>query len=394
MNALGENQFVNPLVSVIIPVNNAEKYLDQALFSLKYQTFPRFEVLCVDDASTDQSVDIINQYVQSDPRFKLLRQTHQFAGVARNLGIQHAQGEYLLFLDADDYFSPNLLIEAYYQAKLFDAEVCVFGANYYDEKQSKMGEMPGVCNLALCPKNTVFSKETNLENIFSFTSPAAWSKLFKRQFILDKKIEFQNTRNANDLRFVLTALAEADRIVVLDKALVYYRTNHGTSLQQTKDTDPTCIYYALSSLKKELTNRQLYEKLKQPYYTLVANHCLYNLRTLRNRQAFECLYLQLKNFLNNELQLAELTGSFITLDNSKDKEEFLDIGQLDVVDFMSKYELFGMKRPTEKIEFEKDDQSTDNTSPDNKNLSLQQTVSNYHKAEGFRLMLKNLFSKK
>ena len=394
MNNVGADEFNNPLVSIVIPVYNAEKYLDQALFSLKYQTFPRFEVLCVDDGSTDQSIDIINRYVQSDPRFKLLKQTHQFAGVARNLGMQHTKGEYLLFLDADDYFSPNLLIEAYYQAKLFDAEICVFAADYYDEKQSKLGAMPGICNLARCPKNTVFSKETNLENIFAFTTPAPWSKLFKRQFILKKKIEFQDTRNANDLRFVLTALAEADRIVVLDKALVYYRTNHGTSLQQTKDTDPTCIYYALSGFKTELTNRQLYEKLKKPYYDLVANHCLYNLRTLRNRQAFECLYLQLKDFLNTELQLAELTGSFITLDNSKDKEEFLDIGQLDVVDFMSKYELFGMKRPTEKIEFEKDDQSIDNTNPDNKNLSLQQTVSNYHKAEDFRLMLKNLFSKK
>ena len=394
MNALGENQFVNPLVSVIIPVNNAEKYLDQALFSLKYQTFPRFEVLCVDDASTDQSVDIINQYVQSDPRFKLLRQTHQFAGVARNLGIQHAQGEYLLFLDADDYFSPNLLIEAYYQAKLFDAEVCVFGANYYDEKQSKIGEMPGVCNLALCPKNTVFSKETNLENIFSFTSPAAWSKLFKRQFILDKKIEFQNTRNANDLRFVLTALAEANRIVALDKVLVYYRTNHGTSLQQTKDTDPTCIYYALSGLKTELTHRHLYESLKQPYYSLVANHCLYNLRTLRSRQSFERLYLQLKNFLNNELELVELPESFISLDNPKDKEEFLDIGRLDVVDFLSKYELFGMKRSTEKVELEKKDQNINDTDLDKKNLSIPQKICNYRRAKGVRIMLKNLFTKR
>lgn len=393
MNALGENQFVNPLVSVIIPVYNAEKYLDQALFCLKYQTFPRFEVLCVDDGSTDQSVEIINRYVQSDPRFKLLKQTHQFAGVARNLGMHHAQGEYLLFLDADDYFSPNLLIEAYYQAKQFDAEVCVFGANYYDEKQSKIGEMPLVCNLALCPKNTIFSKHTNLENIFSFTSPAAWSKLFKRQFILDKNIEFQNTRNANDLRFVLTALAEADRIVALDKVLVSYRINHGTSLQQTKDIDPTCIYHALSGLKAELAHRQLFEKLKKPYYDLVANHCLYNLRTLSNRQAFERLYLQLKNFLNNDLQLAELTESFITLD-PKDKDEFLDIGQLDVVDFMSKYELFGMKRPTEKVELEKDDQRIDNIDLNYKNLSLQQKVNNYRKVVEVSLMLKNLFSKK
>ena len=403
MNNVGADEFNNPLVSIVIPVYNAEKYLDQALFSLKYQTFPRFEVLCVDDGSTDQSIDIINRYVQSDPRFKLLKQTHQFAGVARNLGMQHAKGEYLLFLDADDYFSPNLLIEAYYQAKLFDAEICVFGANYYDERQSKMGEMPVVCNLALCPKNTIFSKGTNLENIFNFTSPAAWSKLFKRQFILDKTIEFQNTRNANDLKFVLTALAEADRIVVLDKVLVSYRINHGTSLQQTKDIDPTCIYQALYGLKAELTNRQLYEKLKQPYCTLVANHCLSNLRTLQNRKAFENLYKHLKSFLDNELHLSEVPESFIRLDNPKDKEEFFDIGRLNVVDFMSKYELFGMKRPSVKVDEKSDERiigpevkngNVDNeNTPMNPDISLAQKVYDYYQTNGLWLTFRKIFSK-
>lgn len=192
MDGVHHDQLTKPLVSVVMPVYNAEKYLDLSLFSLKYQTFLQFEVLCVDDGSTDQSAEIINRYVQSDPRFKLLKQTHQFAGVARNLGIQHASGEYLLFLDADDYFAPNLLIDAYYQAKLFDAEICVFAANYFDEKQSKIGEIPGACNLKRCQKNTIFSRKTNLANIFSFTSPSPWPKLFKRKFVLDKKIWFQN----------------------------------------------------------------------------------------------------------------------------------------------------------------------------------------------------------
>ena len=320
MDGVHHDQLTKPLVSVVMPVYNAEKYLDLSLFSLKYQTFPQFEVLCVDDGSTDQSVEIINRYVQSDPRFKLLKQTHQFAGVARNLGIQHASGEYLLFLDADDYFAPNLLIDAYYQAKLFDAEICVFASNYYDEKQATMGAMPVVCDFTHCPKNSIFSKETNLANIFTFTSPAPWSKLFKRQFILDKKIYFQNTRNANDLRFVLTALAEADRIVVLDKTLVYYRIGHGTSLQQTKDIGPTCSCDALTGLKTELIQRKLYEKLKQPYYSLAANHCLYNLKSLRSRQAFECLYHRLKFFLDAELNLSEIPESFIELGNPKDRE--------------------------------------------------------------------------
>lgn len=395
MDGVHHDQLTKPLVSVVMPVYNAEKYLDLSLFSLKYQTFPQFEVLCVDDGSTDQSVEIINRYAQSDPRFKLLKQTHQFAGVARNLGIQHASGEYLLFLDADDYFAPNLLIDAYYQAKLFDAEICVFAANYYDEKHSKIGKMPGVCRLKRCPQDIIFSKETNLANIFTFTSPAPWSKLFKRQFILDKKIYFQNTRNANDLRFVLTALAEANRIVVLDKVLVYYRINHGTSLQQTKDIDPTCIHDALTSLREELVNRKLFEKLKKPYYSVVANNCIYNLRTLKDQQAFGRLYHRIKTFLNDELRLSEFPESFIELSNPKDKEEFFDIARLNLNDYMYKYERFGIKKTTEKVSaMETKDLHIDiSNKPANTSIPLHQKVYNYYKANGFLLTCRKILSK-
>lgn len=395
MDGVHHDQLTYPLVSVVIPVYNAEKYLDLSLFSLKYQTFPQFEVLCVDDGSTDQSVEIINRYAQSDPRFKLLRQSHQFAGVARNLGIQHARGEYLLFLDADDYFAPNLLIDAYYQAKLFDAEICVFAANYYDQKLATIGAMPEVCDFTRCPRNSIFSKETNLANIFAFTSPAPWSKLFKRQFILDKKISFQNTRNANDLRFVLTALAEAGRIVVLDKTLVYYRISHGTSLQQTKDIDPTCICDALTDLKTELINRKLYEKLKQPYYSLAANHCFYNLRSLRSRQAFECLYHRIRTFLDVELHLPENSDSFIELIDPKDKEKFFDIERLNLEDYMCKYELFGMKKPPEKVDEPK--VKVQRIGIENKlvdtSIPLHQKVYNYYKANGLWLTCGKIFSK-
>lgn len=397
MNVMVQDQFDSPLISVVIPVYNAEKFLDQCLFSLKYQTLPRFEVLCVDDGSTDQSVEIVKRYVQSDSRFKFFSQTHQFAGVARNLGIKKAKGEYLLFLDADDYFVPNLLIDAYYQAKLFDAEICVFGANYYDENQSKAGAMSGVCKLSRCKKNEIFSKETNLEDIFSFTTPAPWSKLFKRKFIVDKKIYFQDTRNANDVRFTFTALAEADRIVTLDKALVYYRINHGNSLQQTKTSDPTCICEALVSLRTELVSRGLFEKLKKSYNSVVVGNLLYNLRTLHDRQAFEYLYHHIKKVLVEELDLIESSESFNRYINDKDKEEFFDIGRLTVEDYMQKYELFGMKKPQEKVEQPgvKDSGADNKQEPtaEVESLCLYQRVYNYYRNNGFWATSKKIFLK-
>ena len=98
-------------VSVIMPVYNTEPYLREALDSLLKQTNPNIEIICVDDGSTDASASILKEYTEKDPRVQILRQNHQGAGAARNLGMESAQGEYLLFLDADDFFADTLVEE-------------------------------------------------------------------------------------------------------------------------------------------------------------------------------------------------------------------------------------------------------------------------------------------
>ena len=98
-------------ISIIMPVYNAEKYLCEALDSVRNQTLKEIEIICVDDGSTDRSVEILSEYQKKDSRIKVLHQTEPSAGaaLARNLGLQEARGEYLSFLDADDLFEPDLL---------------------------------------------------------------------------------------------------------------------------------------------------------------------------------------------------------------------------------------------------------------------------------------------
>ena len=104
-------------ISVIVPVYNAEKYLPQCVESLLRQTKKEFELIFVDDGSTDRSVEILEQYREKDDRIKILRQKNQYAGVARNNGMSVAKGEYLCFLDSDDHFKPEMLKTAYDNAK-------------------------------------------------------------------------------------------------------------------------------------------------------------------------------------------------------------------------------------------------------------------------------------
>ena len=96
-------------ISVIIPVYNVEKYLRECLESILNQTFQDFEIICVDDGSTDRSLDILQEYKRKDDRFVILQQRHAGAGAARNHGLKLAEGKYIQFLDSDDYFEPTLL---------------------------------------------------------------------------------------------------------------------------------------------------------------------------------------------------------------------------------------------------------------------------------------------
>ena len=120
-------------VSVIIPVYNSEAYLKECLDSVVHQTLQDIEIICVDDGSTDASMDILQKYAQKDERFRILEQQHLGGGAARNLGLKEAEGEYLSFLDSDDYFELDMLQKIYLRCKEKKADVGVFGVMCYQQ---------------------------------------------------------------------------------------------------------------------------------------------------------------------------------------------------------------------------------------------------------------------
>lgn len=113
-----------PKISVIIPVYNVENYLRECLDSIINQTFKDIEIICVDDCSTDNSLDILNEYAQKDNRIKVFEQKENSGqGAARNFGISIAQGEYITFVDPDDYIESTMYEKMYNQAKTLNSEI-------------------------------------------------------------------------------------------------------------------------------------------------------------------------------------------------------------------------------------------------------------------------------
>lgn len=281
-------------VSVIMPVYNSEKYLRVALDSLINSTLKNIEIICVDDGSTDSSFDILKEYKQKDNRFILLRQKNSYAGVARNYGMSVAKGKYLSFLDSDDYFKTTMLEEAYLCAEKEQADLVVFGGEYFSEDISNAYHVQSLLNEELLPEGTVFDINNRIENLLHFTTPCPWNKLFLRKFVEKYNLKFQEYKRANDIYFVELALAYASKIAVVRKDLICYRTGNNQSLQGTNSDSPLQFVNAFLSVKEKLIEQNIYNKYEKSFRNICLSNCIYYLESIKEGKAFIELYEALK----------------------------------------------------------------------------------------------------
>ena len=193
---------MEPKVSVIIPVYNVEKYLGPCLDSILGQTLNNIEVICVDDGSTDRSLEILREYEKRDARVKVLTQPNTNAGAARNKGIQQAKGEYLSFLDSDDHFDPTMLEKCAARMDQDGSDVLVFGAKQHNMRTGIISDMPWSLRLDRCPQKSVFPPREVKDYLFNNFQNWPWNKLFRRSFVEQHHITYQEITRTNDMAFV------------------------------------------------------------------------------------------------------------------------------------------------------------------------------------------------
>ena len=208
-------EYGSPKISVIIPVYNQEKYLEQCLDSVLGQSLDDIEVLCIDDGSTDDSINILERYGLKDRRIKILQQENGGAGAARNNGLRHARGKYLSFLDSDDFFDPDMLLKAYEQAEKDNADFVVFESDHYLEDEERFAPCTWAVRENDIPPYNPFSYRQLTDNIFKTFVGWAWDKLYRHSFVTEQNLWFQEQRTSNDMLFVFSALIAAKRIIGL-----------------------------------------------------------------------------------------------------------------------------------------------------------------------------------
>ena len=195
-------------ISIIMPLYNAEKYLAESLESVLNQTFRDFELLCIDDCSTDGTGTILHDFKQKDSRIRIINNSaRQGAALSRNTGIKAAKGDYLIFLDGDDIFDEELLLTTFNTAEATKADIVMFDYMHvntneiYIKRNVKHGEtyIAKYCS-------DVFSVKKQKPYEFVGWHSAACNKLYRKTFIEENHLEFQDLESSNDVYFSYMSL--------------------------------------------------------------------------------------------------------------------------------------------------------------------------------------------
>ena len=285
----------NIQVSVIIPAHNAEKNIKECLDSVVNQTLRDIEIICVNDGSTDATESIIRDFMDADERVTIINQPNLYAGVARNTGMAACHGKYVIFWDADDIFEWSALEELYKKIEEDQADVCICDADQYDDESGQILKK-SYLNMERIPDERPFSRKDNPQYIFNFTTDVPWNKMFKRSFIQEHGLQFQDLPRANDHYFVLLSLASAQRITVLDKSLIKYRINNEESLTGNLSSSPFCTYEALMAAKKKLDELKILdnEQIQKSFANRVLNSITYSLEKQSDFEAFKAVFEKMK----------------------------------------------------------------------------------------------------
>ncbi len=216
------------LFTIIIPIFNRGIEIIDTLDSVKNQTFLDYEVILIDDGSTDNTFEILKKYSENNPKFKLYHYENGGLSVARNRGIKRASGKYILFLDADDRIDINTLKKLSEYQNKYNADLVVFGLKYYYTKSNYS------CTQNKLEKKVIYDKEkikkyilpsiVNLDTSNKYSiEPYACNKLYKRSILKENCILFDETRTSwEDKPFVAIYVSKIENMIILDEAFYHY----------------------------------------------------------------------------------------------------------------------------------------------------------------------------
>lgn len=231
---------MNPLISFIIPVYNFASYIGDCIYSILAQTYPNIEVIVVNDGSTDNTKEVVDSIAETDVRVKVIHKKNEGVSIARNYGVEVCNGEYVVFVDADDYLAPDYAQYMMLIVKQTGGEFCL-SLNCFTRKNETQVDKDFI---------ETYSPEKATAMLLSpRVIVGSWNKIFKKSFLLNNNIKFSsNLFYGEGLRYITTAAQFSSCVGVGRRKIYYYRRNNYSSATSKFDIEK--FYNGMESIEQ------------------------------------------------------------------------------------------------------------------------------------------------
>lgn len=315
----GKDDFMRELlITVIVPIYNVEKYINKCIESIKKQTYKNLEIILVDDGSTDRCGEICDNYSKKDNRIIVIHKENGGLSDARNTGVDWAKGEYITFVDSDDYLDKNYIEKLYRAIKKDNTEISQCGIIKFNEELKETQYIGYSENNIITTKQSIIdmSKEHWVENV------VVWNKMYSKELIKD--IKFAKGMLHEDEFFTYKALYNSDKISIIKDYLYYYRQNSQSIMGKKYDLKRLDILEAFNERIDFFKSRREEE--------------LYNYSLLRFLDVIKLCYCNVKQYYNSEVELLKK----LRVKYKEIYKEIIKIKNISVKSKMKKYFFYRM----------------------------------------------------
>lgn len=217
------------IVTIIVPIYNVEKYLEECIDSLLSQTYKNIEIIAIDDGSTDNSLNIISQFAELDDRINVISKPNRGQGICRNEAISISNGEYIFFIDSDDYISKNTIEILVDNIIKYDSEIIVYNGIAFDDYDNEIRfHSNSYFNVSNNLKQRVLTGIEFASEGIGYISPCM--KLYKRNFIINNKISFTEGKFGEDVEFWYKCCMTAKKIKYIEYTGYYRRYRRNSTM--------------------------------------------------------------------------------------------------------------------------------------------------------------------
>ena len=257
-------QVLTPKISIIIPCYNVEKYLRECLDSVVNQTLKDIEIICVNDGSTDGTQKILEEYSKKDDRIALINKPNGGLSSARNAGMEKVHGEYLAFLDSDDWVDLNFYEKLYNAAKLENADSAIGKINIYSEYDKQISQSKQISYI----KHSVIRHVKDKRHVIY--SCSVWGKIYKTSVVKNNKLRFVEGIYMEDVPFTFAVAIIANKYVIVPDTAIYYREHERSIMANVRNTKELFdIFKCIDACEKFLQEIQIEDKTRKQYQNIL-----------------------------------------------------------------------------------------------------------------------------